>query len=463
MHNQFAVSQSLQYANGSPALKIVGETWPGEEAGTQRRYSHLVPVPILPMDVELEPSPQSLRPYFYLNRTTSAEFIMNLDECTRWLACHFYRHGVRICVDGRVADFLKGLQLLEGLGEAYCSAGGKSDFGSYSNCQRTRDSLRKTTHIRIGDVNKRMVEMRWQTVHYSRSMPDTASCAALKHDTKKGIRLQQKAVRDLNHLFEGSMVAFVATIETDLDAVTVIGPDGDSLSVLDMYENQSYEGESGKERIIFELKKIFPEHWKPLRIQSQEYRLAFYPELAERLQANIEFVRHVQDSGRPIELLDHQERMIFVGRHALIPSHNSVFLIDDTETDLIVQNAFQIALYYVAKNILTDAVRSSNRFPEIPVLINVPHDVDDSRLMRKYVQALRRKLERKLTRCAAQVAEKLRSDPSGLIHTLESMVKRKEISEIPDWLDLCLKAFESMVKFCTSISDRRTRLFVPFT
>jgi hypothetical protein len=394
----------------------------------------------------LEPCPPSIQAYFRENWRRSQLFIaeqpLREEDLDRWN----FRKKAKVCIDGRTGDFEEVIGLRRGVLEEYRSAGAKSDSGSLGHVMRFRDNIRKAMQVEALGKTKRMAVMKMNTVHYSHAYPDTHSCAAWKHQTEKALRYMWRRSEEQNFDYQGDIVSFPVLIDTDLDAITVCGPKG-RLAVRDVYKDPQ-QVDTGC--LIEKLEAIFPRSWDPIKsLTVPEHIPSFYAELAELVAANVQFVRRVESSGRPIELLDHQERMIFVGRHAMTLSHNSVFLIDDTESDRQLFSGFEIGLKYVAKNVLLDAIRTDDRDPKIPVIINVPHDDDDLRLTRRYVTELKKRLQRKLNACAEHIYDWLRSD-AGIG------------PDIPHWLHLPLKAFESLVVFSTSVSHRKTRLYVPF-
>lgn len=416
-----------------------------------RETSAFSSVPSLAHFPSLDGFPPSIKKFYAKNRLASAQFVNEESSRTAWLASHLFKIEEKTCIDGRTLDAHLAKGLMVGLAEFYRSAGGMSDLGSYAHSRRCLDGTRKAHNVMLDGTPHPMAILRLNTVHYSESRPSDASCAAWKHNTKKALRFMQESSNELNFSFAGSMVAVPTLLDTDLDAMTIVGPEG-RLDVRGFLDDPKTQNGSSATVIIDRLKKIFPDTWEPLTKFDPRFRHAFHEELAERLVANLAFVRDVIASNRPIELLDHQERMVFVGRHAdWISDNNVVFLIDDTDKHTRVLNGFEIALKYVAKNVILDAIAAEDRNWVVPVVINIPHDDDDHALTLVYTRHREKELKQKLEHCAERVVEWLRSEDHGI-----------PANKRPSWLDVQLKSFISRVVFSKSVSHRRTRLFVPF-
>lgn len=387
-----------------------------------------------------------MQEFYARNCAASATFVQEESRRTTWLQDHTFRVDASTCIDGRVLDLPLAIGVPIGVMEIYRSAGARVDFRTLSYARRCLDGVRKARRTRIRGVDKQMATMRLVTVHYSASRPHDASCAAWKHQTNRALEAMKQNADDLNTAFPGEIVAFPVLVDTDADAITVKGPGGD-LSAYELLEDPSMVNGSSSSALVERLVHVFPPTWHPLAQLTDVYRNAFYAELAERLIANLNFVRQVMEARRPVELLDHQERMVFVGRHAdWITTHNTIFLIDDTDTDASVRASFEIALRYVVRNVIRDAVAAAKQDWTVPVIINVPHDDDDLALTRIYTRKLERSLKLQLEKCEGKLHHWL------TIHLADE--------EIPGWMRTQLVTLASRVRFYPSVSHRSSRLFV---
>jgi hypothetical protein len=409
------------------------------------------PQRVIPITFDTAKYPPAIRSYLSKNRVESQEFILNAQARRDWLKSHHFRISADLCIDGRVSDFSDALGLQTGLLEMYRSGGCMDNkLDSWVYARRNLDSNRKLLNLSIGGTEeKRMVELRLVTVHYSSSHPSDASCAAWSHDTTAAIDAAQEHANKLNRCFKHNMVAIVALVDTDLDSIKLIGPAGE----LDTGHFGTLLGGklNGKvhETIVRELKRIFPNTWGPILRLEPSFRERFYPELAERLVANIEFVRGVLDTQRPIELLNHQERIIFIGRPSDSSDHNAAFLITDLEPEKNVKN-FAIALSYVCTNVIREALAQGCDDWVVPVVISIPHDDDDVQLTCEYSLGIERKLREAIDTIQSQV----------YMHVMNHISPG---ALLPRFLAESLRNLGDQISWCNTVNDRATRLFVPST
>ncbi|MFZ2803898.1 MAG: hypothetical protein WA001_01620 [Patescibacteria group bacterium] len=385
------------------------------------------------------------------NRLASQRYLSENPMRKHWLSTHDFLPEADICIDGRVQDFSEAMGMPMGLMELYRSAGCMASFRSLSYAQRTLKAVQKSQAVDLDGEKRAMVKLRIRTVHYSHSHPDVHSCAAWNNRTEDAVKAMQVHADELNYSFPGKMVAVVATVDTDFDAVTLIGPGG-RFSVREMLDDPLMKNGQRPERIWRELMRVFPPDWAPLLALHEHARATFHKELTERLEANLQFVNEVIASERPVELLEHKETMLFVGRHVDwtgAEEHNSVFLIDDTGERDDVLNDFVIALRYVAKNAIKAAIKADDRNWSIPVMVNIPHDdADDEGVTIVYARNLANDLRDKLHEVASDVV-------TWLIHSDNAI----PANCIPDWMFRQVHDFRSRVQFVTSRSYRKDRLF----
>lgn len=414
-------------------------------------------VSIAPMShPNLRAYPPAVLKFYEQNRVASLKYEEQLSLRKDWLDPRLLRPAANLCIDGRVQDFGSALGLPIGILEPYRSAGAISDLES--DYYRTRRSYNlhkiQSVQVRSNSPPKAMCEMAMFTVHYSHSYPETASCAAWKHDTEAALANAHRLANQYNRVFLGHQaVGFPVLVDTDYDAITVIGPEG-TLAVRDLLDDPEMQNGSCRDALVERLGVIFPESWLPLTRLNPCFRAVFHKELAERVECNLAFVRNVIRSNRPIELLDHQEKMVYVGRHAdWIEDHNSIFLIDDTQEKIDVVESFILGVEYVTKNVLNDVMKSGDRDWFIPVIVNVPHEEEfnsdeaafKARVVKDYlVKALRDRVY--------EIFEWVISGPNAL--------KR---ADVPDWLFRQLhEELADRVYIATSVSYRKTRRLCPF-
>ncbi|HWQ99385.1 MAG TPA: hypothetical protein VN397_00880 [Candidatus Methylomirabilis sp.] len=437
-----------------------------------------------PITVEIDSSayPGVIQNFLRQNRADSDRFVREATDRQRWLQNHAFRVTADLCIDGRVSDFSEALGLSTGLLEMYRSGGAMDFVDSWRYARLGLDGNRKLRQLPVGGVFiKEMAEMRFVVVHHSASRPNDASCAAWKHNTKAAVEGMRRHADVLNESFRGHMAAIVALVDTDFDAITVVGPNG-KLCTAELAQAPVALDRTAQQMLEDRLRDIYPIDWTPIKnLSSPLFANAFFTELAGHLLANAAFVREVIESKRPIELLDHQERLIFVGRPLETRDHNAAFLIGDTENllffrredrleeilaslkcgvlqrdvedvvgELEMGSDFGIAFRIVLGNIVDDVIREGNRDFQIPVLISIPHDEDDRVWTSHYALALKARLLAGVRRIRRVAVQKLLT--SGRLNG-----KRY----CPEWLPSELDRLEEHVAFCTTVHDRRTRLFVP--
>ncbi|MBP9869471.1 hypothetical protein KBC59_02860 [Patescibacteria group bacterium] len=401
----------------------------------------------------LQGYPERLLRLYAKNREVSQRYEFELPIRKEFLRTHFFTIAALLCIDGRVQDFASALGLALGMLEPYRSAGAKSNLKSAAyrsrrsvNLHRVNEGYRSVDRMKGGEIAM-------FTVHYSESHPSTASCAAWGHQTDKALETATKLADEYNDAFQGrQVVGFPVLIDTDLDALTVIGPAG-RIRILSLLDRPETQNGTCREYLESLLREIFPASWTPLQRLLPEFRENFYPELAERLEANILFARTVRDNHRPIELLDHQETLVFVGRHAdAIPGHNEVFLVDDTDEKAEVTKGYTIGLKYVTRNVLNDVIKTGDRDWRIPVAINIPYDKESARHEAVFVaRNVYDDLHAALDEFAVEISDWVLDGEHGLA------------GQIPDWLykDARPNELRKRVFFALSTSFRKKRLYEP--
>lgn len=403
---------------------------------------------------DMKALPPAILNFYSLNLQASTKYEEALPVRKEWLRGHYFQPAANLCIDGRVQDAGPALGLPIGILEPYRSAGAVSDLERDFYRLRRSAKLRRLKSVQVSHdaPATQMGEMAMFTVHYSHSQPDTASCAAWGHDTARATKNALRLADQYNNTYRGQpVVGFAARIDTDLDAITVMGPGGE-LSVRDLIEDPRLRNGRTQAVLMKRLYQCFPMDWEPIKRLTPEFRENFHIELTERLIANMAFVRQVQDNGRAIELLDHQERLVFVGRHCdWIEDHNSVFLIDDTEEEADVIKSFLIGLQYVLMNVVKDAIQNDTQEWHVPVIINVPHDEEEDFYEAVFgARKVLRYLKKALADHRAAIFEKVFRSPHGL-----------DPKEVPDWLFRQAYDYADRVVFAASASYRKDRRFRP--
>ncbi|MCC7357140.1 hypothetical protein IT408_01400 [Candidatus Uhrbacteria bacterium] len=399
--------------------------------------------------------PKAIQEFFCLNHDAAQEFTSKNCEIARkcFIEENLFRPSASLCIDGRVQDFTSAIGVPAGVTELFRSAGVKTGAESLMHMQRTQSSIASSADFRTrAGKHEPRVMMRFQTVHYSHSFPTTASCAAWEHDTVAATVHMLQLAQELNRAWPGHLIALPVLIDTDLDAITVIGPQGrfGTRELLDLGDTEITRLFGGT---VDRLKKLFPAEWKPLQSFEKKFRVVFHDELAGYLLRNLDFVRKVISSGRSPEMLVHQERLIFVGRHAdWIQDHNSVFLIDDTASPAEIALQLEIAMKYVAKNILLDELPKGTRDWVIPLVFNVPHLDSDKEATRVYVRSVTEVILRPAIQAAAPRVCEWLIGSHGIPKSLQNGALSVDLMELAQRVSICM-----------STSHKRTRQFVPFT
>lgn len=394
--------------------------------------------------------PELAQEYYRDNRETSAIYMAESRLREEWNAQHCFYPMAGLCVDGRVQDFWEAIGLPFGLTEIFRSAGAKKDFTSLNFGKRVLQRLRDLKELKDGRIRP-MVGMYMLTVHHSVGDPHESSCARWRHRTNQALVGMRRRANDMNMSFSGRVVALPVMIDTDLDAITIVPDEGKTpLNVRDLINRPEMIGDP-MGFLVSRLSAMFPSAWLPLSRLEPEYREAFHRELAEYVLANWHFVQKVINSHRPIELLDHQERRIVIGRDIDTRSkHNEDFLIDDDNPALLAD--FLIGLKYVTRRTVLEAVRENNHNWVVPVLCNVPHDGDDMTVTHIYTRGLESRLRQKMKTAPSIVTKWLLENAK---HALPDAARLT-------WVVDGLADLENRVFICKSVSSRSNRLFEPF-
>ncbi|MBU2613724.1 hypothetical protein KJ925_04730 [Patescibacteria group bacterium] len=400
---------------------------------------------IVPVDIE-DTCP-AIQEFFRKDAEANDRFMDGRLRRFDWYENHRFAMSADLCIDGRVQDFPQVLGLPVGILDVFRSKGSMAKLTN--PLYRQRFSKRMADIVSHGSVRDDMAGMHLATAHHSASMPDTDSCAAWKHQTEAALADVQQHCHELNFAWRGQVVAFPVLIDTDLDAMTIFGPGG-NYPVERLVRRLRPHEPADPGGIVDALHQIFPSNWEPIAALPSACKDVFHTELAERIVANVDFIREVIALERPVELLKHNEQFIFVGRDAdWTEEHNTLFLIDDTEGDEVL-TSFVIALPYVAKNVILDAVAQEDYEWRIPCVVNIPYAERQQQEAYYHARTLGQRLRKTTKNLASTMSDFLRG-PHGIPN-----------GDIPDWMFRQMADLPERTEIVTSTSLDSTRLFVPF-
>jgi hypothetical protein len=379
------------------------------------------------------------------NKTFSIKFVSDAEKRQAWHDDHAFQFVGRDCIDGRR------LCAEQALGEIHGDFGGVPpgiiEIDRSSGNINGLDSL-ATCFLDRRRAGKGRPIMLCETAHHSSRMETTASCAALGNDTAAGLRIVSCKATEANYVFRNQLVAFHALADTDDDSLMIFGDTSKSLNTAITAADSSIRSKNMRPVMEQELLEIFPTDWPPLAALKSEIRRRFVPELAELLAWNAAYVRRNARKGA-LPKLKHEERIIVIGRQVEPLSGTDAFLCDDHS--LRFKHDFRIAFRFVALNSAIDAAKAGNRDWTVPCLMNEPCDDDDERLAKVHVRHSRIGVEAIAKAYAAKAADFILNDPHGLPKSMR-----------PRWLLSDLEHLGERLCVCTTSSNRRTRLLIPF-
>jgi hypothetical protein len=381
----------------------------------------------------------------------------------RWLRTHRFRPKSRICIDGRASDFAKRLGYEEGIMEM-ARSGGCMDhmLDSWICARRTRDDNRKYRVMRIGDSEVMpMSELGIFAAHWSKAYPDTHSCAAWGHKTDNAVAEMGVKADQLNRVLRGWVVAIHVLLDTDTDTVRVYGPRG-SINTADYVDDFVNDDEALYAKILGDVQEAYPSSWEPLAsLITPGHADAFHPEITEAFVANVHSHRAIRASGRPVELLDHQERLVYVGRPLEMEDPElakQFFLVEDMGAWVNAHNC-AIGMTYVTCNVIRDALANRNHDWKVPLIVSIPHDPedDDHAITQEYARGIwhggnknNPGLKLWLKENKIVIGDKIRA-----------RLKQEGLTDLPQSY---LSGIENIVErtdCLVTVHDRRDRLWIP--
>jgi len=392
--------------------------------------------------------PEITRNLLESNERYSLQFVDEAPSRQKWFDDHTFVLVIDTCADGRLLDTERAFgeryngsgAVPRGIIEVERSSGAISGCESLASCFVGRNRIRKGRPV-----------IHIQLAHWSSSHPQTASCAALNHDTKAALSIAKYNAEEIGFAFRGKIVAFHGLTDTDWDSVTIFGPCG-IINTLKLARNRGLRGQKLKAQLHRKLMECFPRTCEPLSTIDTSHHAAFYNEMAMYLSCNVAYVRSIIASERKVELLDHGERLLVIGRHvAPLVGYNSAFLCTDLSRRKKID--FLIGWRFVSRNTIVDALADMNSNWLVPVIINIPTDPDDESLTQLHVRHLRERYEDIASQNVADILEFVRKDPK--------IAPRLEQNE---WLatQLTPEEFVRHISWCLSTSVRRTRRLIPF-
>jgi hypothetical protein len=384
----------------------------------------------------------------------SREFVSQQDRRIAYDQEHVFKVSAYACSDGRVSDLVYVLGLLPGLLESFRDPGSKeTSLREHTLMQRMVGFNRDVRYGESSNVQGRsMGQIHLSLAHYSRGRDDNG-CGAWKNDTEGYVRHMRSLAAELNAWDKSRIIAVTGLLDTNEDSIRLYGQHHEEIWTGDYTSETNDSNERQlcvvRERIIKRLEEIFPRSSEPVLSFFSAYRDAFYVELAGLLTSNVEFIEQVRRNVRPIEHLDHQEEMIFLGRPLETKDHNAAFLIEDRGDYLA---HLKLGMKYVVRNIVTAAVKNAERADPaqwvVPIFISIPHDGDNAYPVSIYAKHIREQIEASLPEIASWLAMNV-AVPDDLPADVQKTISHLA-TEIP-----------KRVRICATIHDRNTRKPVP--
>jgi len=223
-----------------------------------------------------------------LNRRNSREFIASGLDRKRYRALYPTEITALKCMDGRL-HLPVTTNTLMGIIQPYRNIGGRFNLGwPFFNILISGWKDYITDRGRDGLV--------LATYHFSRGN-EHRGCAGFNYDTHAA-ESASRALRDqFNEVFQHHTVfAIQIGIETDEDAILFHGTNGGVLDLSRVEKNDN-------EEILAAIQNLYPDI--PLRVVK---------DLIPIVSGNIEHIRKIRDSKRPIQEAEHRESIIGVGR-----------------------------------------------------------------------------------------------------------------------------------------------------
>ncbi len=384
----------------------------------------------------------------------SKQFVSQQDRRIAYDQRRIFRVSAYACSDGRVSDLVYVLGLIPGLLESFRDPGSKeTTLREHTLMQRMVGYNREVRGIGSSSIQgKSMGQLHLSLAHYSRGKDDNG-CGAWNNDTPSYVRHMRALAAELNAWDRSRVIAVTGVLDTDEDSIRVLGPHHEELWTGD-FASEKNDSDDRRLRtvhaqIVKRLEEIFPRTSEPVRSFFSAYREAFYLELAELLTSNVAFIEHVRGNGRPIEHLDHQEEMIFLGRPLETKDHNAAFLIEDRGDYLA---HLKLGMKFVVRNVVRAAVRNADLADPtqwvVPVFISIPHEGDNAYPVSVYARHIRAQIESSLPEMASWLAANVHIQddlPGNVMRTVSHLA-----TEIP-----------KRIKICTTIHHRDDRKPVP--
>lgn len=211
------------------------------------------------------------------NEAYCEQYAADAPQREQWFRTHKFRVSCRVCSDWR-CQFLepalgqrhgRGPGIPAGILKVERSAGAISAFDSHATCMHT---LRLVKKCRAAGMKLMDLEF----AHASSLAPETASCAALGHDTAAAQRVVAYNAAEANYAYRGTVVAVPCLYDTDTGSIKVFGPDGravDTLAVAKERALMKFGAIAARLRGL--ANDVLPETWEPLAALDAESRATF--------------------------------------------------------------------------------------------------------------------------------------------------------------------------------------------
>ncbi len=192
------------------------------------------------------------------------------------------------CMDGRV----NGPHITKtpvGIIQVYSEGGGQFDFGWFGFGWLIRRWVKYS-------AQKKRNKIILCSYHFSKGAQHRC-CAWFKYNTEVAKKHQQYLVSQFKSAFKEhhEVYPIMIGIDTDTDAIVVHGVDGKTLDLS--------ECNSDKQELFIKVRELFP---------AMSERVI--KDFSKLLLGNIEHIKEVKESNRPIQSIDHQEQFLFIGR-----------------------------------------------------------------------------------------------------------------------------------------------------
>lgn len=338
-----------------------------------------------------------------------------------WLEAHLYVPVAVLCVDGRVSDFsTNALGLMQGITHVFRARGLIScTLRNATYARWLQKTFKRIQETSIHEIVQKRIPLFFVVAHYSASNAEQG-CLACKQEnpvmtTEVALSNMRRTAQAIRDYIGNKGVILECLLDTDRDTIKIFGPGGsiDNADYInDMRDNQALH-EHLKDRITqsFMMRRIDIPNWT-----------AFIEELAEHLTNNLLYARSTFD--RPIEHLDHREKLILIGGPLETRNRNAAFLIGRGDSYDMLED-LELGLQVVGRNILRHASRTGSD-PRIPILVSLDYDnSQDKHLISQVTLGIVDTLQKRLKHAGEMLADAFSHE--GWWHNAPNTFKRAVI------------------------------------